>query len=76
VKKLKGFACFLFAWFYDTQTQFRSYGIETGKMILVNLGCYKPKATQGVKPHHLLQLRDAYTTIIQIHLVASLIMQG
>jgi hypothetical protein len=35
--------------FYGTPTQISSYGAETENMILANLGCYKLKATQGVK---------------------------
>jgi hypothetical protein len=39
----------IFVWFNGVSTQFRSYGTETGKMILANLGCKKLKATPGVK---------------------------
>jgi hypothetical protein len=47
VKTVKQIRCFV--WFYGASTQFRSYGAETGKMIMASLGCYKFDATPGVK---------------------------
>jgi hypothetical protein len=44
-----------FVWFYGAQTQIRSHGDETGKLILANLGCYFKKH-QGSKPLHMLKL--------------------
>jgi hypothetical protein len=38
-----------FVWFYGAPAQFRSFGDETGTMILTYLGCYSLKATPGVK---------------------------
>jgi hypothetical protein len=35
--------------FYGASTQFRSYGAETGTMVLANLEFYKLRATPGVK---------------------------
>jgi hypothetical protein len=48
--------CFVSFYFYSAPTQFRSYDTKIGKMILAKL---KLKATPDVKPHHLLELRDA-----------------
>jgi hypothetical protein len=57
--------------FYSASMQFRSYGAETGKMILAYRECYELKATPGSKPPYLLELSDASTPVIQIHLVTS-----
>jgi hypothetical protein len=51
-RKLKSFWPHFFVWFYSIQTQFRSYGAETGKNILPNIGYYKLKPTLGVKATH------------------------
>jgi hypothetical protein len=45
-----------------------SYSAETGKMILANLGCYKLKATPGVKTAH---PAGSKTSVIQTLYIAS-----
>jgi hypothetical protein len=41
--------CFVWFWFYGAQTQFRSYGAETGMMTYAYLWCYKRKTTSPAR---------------------------
>jgi hypothetical protein len=38
-----------FIWFYGASTWYKSYGAETGKMVMANIGVINFKATPGVK---------------------------
>jgi hypothetical protein len=60
-----------YVWYCGAQTQFRSYGTKTGKMILADLWYYKLKASPGVKITSPASAKRCLDSSNSTHLVAS-----